>query len=489
MTSLVNLKERSFTRTSPMPPNSIRGVLCLVLKVFDQKESNKNMLSFTAILMHETEIPYIFIPRKREGKPTKPLSDASKLNPPKTNLIMEPVPGEISTIISAGGIATVFSIYKPASSGWELEGGNFYSMDGVYYDMFKLAEEDEPKKSFSCKKITPVEVVAEEIMSQIPFEFRSINKERDIVRASLNHRHDYRFVWVTVSAETQNSRVYGRFTVPNAKEALITTYVPYNPDKSETVAIIALTGGKRVQGTVEVTADNQFNLLQKNDTGESEMFMGLTKLYPESLLRLHMCWQTFAKTIFPFLCGNAFALIDPTKTASIEMDDPDTFAVCLNTFFTPDLAGIARGAGFKLQWDSCVLLDERMQNPVEMVSPVRVQSFAGLNAVNLLQFTGDITGLKEAEQVGYVEFYAFTNIFMNVAARAAFQAKSEQEVITELLDPTRYEDERVSVIFAVCTETSPCPVFDFVGMGKKPAKHVFQVAPKRAKIEEGQSAE
>ena len=123
-----------------------------------------------------------------------------------------------------------------------------------------------------------------------------------------------------------------------------------------------------------------------------------------------------------------------------------------------------------------------------MKTPKPPVDLAWTTAINILQYTGDVSCLKLASEKGFVEFYAWTNRIFTPQKRIDLQSKPEDVIMATLLDEDEYPEGRETAIWVVATESSPCSVLGFVAsIGKAVgARFLTEDAPpaKQAKIEE-----
>lgn len=453
---LQKLKESSYVKLAKLHANPVI-VNVVVLRVIENPHPKP--LTFSVVMLEDVTIPYIF---KKPG-------------PNSSNTITSPVEGEVPIVFSAGVESHYFSMYKAPKI---VEGG-FYRMEDVYFEVYASAKDPNLGRSFTCARMTPVHVPdIQAVMCKIPFESRSIDMNRDIpgddrLLYVSNKQDKNHFVYVKVGPqhESDGDIVYGKFTPPAPGQPVVSMYVPKMKSKvgsngvpsaaQESVApVIALTGGRISDSVV----DNQF-MLQQNKSGDASLvIMGFTKLFGESLYRLQVDWQQFAGILIPCLEGDGFSLINREKTRDLVVDNPDFVgAVSLSTYFHPKLSAMMRNVGFKLNWENCVKLAPQLKTPSIMRSERPQINLTWADGINILEFAGDVSLLKQASDEGYVELYALTNCPFTPQKRMDMQKRNQLDIIAHLCDDGEYcNGPRVTAIFAICTALSEYPIKDYV---------------------------
>lgn len=478
MSLLGNIKEKTISKMTKLHDNPVSCEV-MVNRVIPSVPGSGRPTSFTVTLLEDAELPYYF----------KATTSKSK----SKNLVTEAVAGAKSIKMKAGQKSFYVSMFKAPP---HIEKGGFYRIDDFWYEMYRMNPGDPLSISFSCSRLTPIPTPNfEQVMRAIPFEDRSFNVQRDIPGEDRmeyladKKTDEFRWTWIKVGAEEFGTpdTIFGMFTLPENMNDLVTSYVPYS--ETEVLAPkLALTGGRKMVGPNETVVDNQFMLQQNEKDKDPILIMCLTKPTEEDgLKRLQMDWKTFAPVIAPYLVGDAFGILDRERTKDAEIEEEASeFAGVIKgyTSFYPDLGKMMKKAGFKMSWKSCVALDARLATPSHVTADTEPLSPMWIDALNILQYTGDVSLLEEAEKQGWVEFYALTNRVLAPKKRLNFQATAEEQVLKELLDEAEYPGKRYTVIMAVVTATSPCPVKDFVTViGKAAAASLFETN-KRVKAEE-----
>lgn len=476
MSLLDSIHVRPSVQSKPVIPTESISFKALVLGRIDPPVGSKRPVTLILVPLEDVEVPY-YRPIAKDPSKSKnaikvPVSDA------------KPIP------LVKGLQSVMISMFKAPE---RVTLGAVYELQGVFYDMYKETEISETRIMLNMKsmdKVTRADSVA--MVKSIPFANRSIDLSRDLMQEGEEYpveafKDAYHFVYVVIGGSGNDPEtVYGKFlpVEGECEDAFV-----YKAKEATDPPIVALTGGRNTRDEVQ---DAMLLLQQNGPEGTNPVLIqGLTKVfYGRGLDLLQVDWIKMGAALLAHIKGDLYCQVNRAKTAEKERlsDGQILGPVKLLSVLVPDLAATVRSAGFVLSWNGCVSMEPRLATPGKLYSTGVRYDLSLTNAVNLAEFTGDASLIQLAVEKGWVEMVVVTNM-PNVDAerRAEVLAMGEEDLVRDLMNKAWYagfKHGRVTAVFAVPTETCPCPVRDLVSSVGKPVGAAHFDQHKRQKSEE-----
>ena len=450
-------------------PGSIKCA-AFIHRVTAPEVGSKRPYYLAAYLLEDVEIPYI----EKIDK-----ADKAAKSKPKTDAVVRP-----PLIHSIGTDKVLISMFLDKSAPAPTTG--LYMINGLGYETF-TNKDGVSVDGCKCATVTPIPYAAAmALWRSIPFASRSFDLETDVptpeTQGDFGENQPSKLVIVEIGPGNPESsqEIFGMFEVPESANKCVTSYATKAGEK-----LLALTGGPADQGV----APNQLVVTQRDEDDEVKILI-LTKLHEDSLFKYGTeHWEKMAMAITPCIRGVSFCAINREATGKIVSADPSVVGtVATGSSMIPDLATMAQLMGFEMSWASCVQLAPRLSEPKRMVSTSNIP-LGWANAVNILEYTGNVELIPQAMDKGWVKMYVATNHPYSELKKASIREEmSETEILNMLLKKVDHPAEGlVMLMYAVLTDDAPegYAITDFVSASRPKAAKLFAAASaKRARIDE-----
>lgn len=457
--SLLKSAKRSTTGAlSVRVPDVSTSTVVLVRGVIPPPMGSNRYPSLSVVFLAACTIPYNY----KKGTDTNTVTDQDKFAP---------------IMIPGGGTTNFVSIF---SVPFGISAGDIVAIDGLYFTAYEKAD-GKRGTSLTCVKIVKCETpfVPSEIW-KIPRECRLPSMNRDVLvsgRMFESQHAPYTFFVVRITASpssAEDGEAYGDFQVPAAKDINGYSFVPHQENKNAAPKgrIDALTGGTNSENKVD---DNQLVVCINGFDSESESSPAVLisvrcRLYSDSICRFMVgsLWTKLGPVMMPHLEGTALCVTDPSKTGN-QIYDPNcgyNGALYASVTLFPNLAVTSKACGIPCTWDEAIAIGgKKLSTPNALVSGSFSNSvLSQATAVNLLEYTGDATRLKQAFEEGEVSFYVVANFLDKVRRDITSKKSSVITVCTEPNFEENFVNSEVAIAVYACVSepTSPFRIHDYL---------------------------
>ena len=428
------MQGRKITKAKRVMTGSV-SLRCVLGAVIAPKvENGPTWLS--VVPLDDKEVPYVF---------RKPFTGGGKV---AKNLITEALnPAPAPMVLRQGCETVLVSCFKSAEERKRLVAGNVYRLEGLYQDGYRDETMTETRLTLQCNDLTDLKMPHYEL-SETVRGFAETARElvplRDCamgdVTAYTSQPKFYRFVHLTLGEEARFCKIQG------TPELM---YQPLNAAKqAEGSPIYFLNGGR------EANDVNPAQILMK--IGDQEV-IGLCKMYQgRGLEYLQMPWQELGWFLPQYFAGDLYCVVDREESSRYPGEQA---VVYFNALYRPDLAQTVRNVGVKIGVEKAEELGLKNWKGLSGAAPQRY-NLALQNAVNLSWYSGDASLIPVAVEKGWVELYV-------VCKWCSFEDDIEQnmdeargmgeDALVELV-----KKKKGMCVFAVPSETAPCPVWSFL---------------------------
>lgn len=442
------LKTGKRSNTGPLSvrvPDTSTNVVALIKRVLAPPLGSNRYPSLSVVFLSKCTIPYIY----KKGSDGNLVTEKDEYEPLE---------------IEGGGETTFVSIYSvPAGVG----PGDLVFIEGLFYTAWRKA--DSSGKSFTCVKISKYEIpfVPTEIL-KIPRANRLPDVNRDVLCAGRSFdvaAAPYMFFAVQVTKNPvveADGEAYGEFQIPEVGDPNGYSFVPFTEKGQQPKGRIdSLTGGTDADNKV---TDNQFavciNAYESDiDSTGAVLLTVRCRLYSDSIQRFMIggLWSKLGPVMAPHLHGVALCMSDPSKTANQIYDPSSGYngAMFCSVSFFPDLAVIARSCGVQCTWDEAVAISGNvLKNP----SDVKCSTYSNARvsqstAINLMEYAGDATRLKQGADDGEIHFYVVANFTDGVRHALGEKELVLTQVFTKKFHEGNFVNSQVALaIYAVLSD-------------------------------------
>lgn len=473
------------SRSKPLQDSVSFLAQLIHVKEGDPSKSNPKMKKpglIAVIPGADVSIPYIF----REPHVSKGQTQSK-------NTITSPLKPEDAPplIVKAGEKTLLIQMFNPPN----LKIGMIYRVEGVYQDAFQgyvtnaeTGEEvfmEKPALRLSCTSLNLTSITVHDFIKEIPFSSRCIDIARDIPgddkQAHCISPRPYYYFTAVLNGKRDDmtpGQITGAFVeLPDGAYPEL-VYTPHDKETNQDLApICAITGGS-IGGKPRKA---QFYLRQVSPDGKNiHVFCTFTRVYYEGGLKdLQLKWENIGEVIVPHIRGLACCTINRYDTAFLSDEDGLTpeeksmfdGTMVVNTILIPDMNETARSMGVKIKWDTCCLVDQRLNNPSNVVSPNK-EYYKNMTAVNILEYSGDCSLLPLFEEKGWIDFILICNMpISQEGLQEMHNSKDEAEFIKSLQQTFKKNYTRTKpyyAIFACPTPSCPTTIDNCVSSTGKP---------------------
>lgn len=433
----------------------------MVKRIIMPPEGSKRYPSVSVVFLSDCEVPYTY--KKEKSGSNNLVSESDDFPPIK---------------IGAGERTRFVSIYSVPAG---IASGDIVVIGGLHFNAYKPTSAATPSFSFSCINMAKCEVrVVPQMILDMPPAQRMFDPELDLARMGVE-RHvsaseenagaqGGRWTFFAVFVEKGSSgakegMIIGEFQVPPINDTNSYSFLPHSDNKSVAATRQdALTGGSSAEGKV---VDNQFLVCMQAEGAPPIMASVRCRLYSDSIDRFHVgaFWSQLGPVFLPNLFGVALCVSDPLKTQEQMYDSSDGIhgAMHAAVSFFPDLARIAAECGIECSWTEAETIARGgLANPVAISCystqlPPTLKALAQSTAINLLEFKGDASRIKQGVDEGDLALYVVSNMLDKCKRDIANKKASLLETFTETNYQDNFHASGVAVAIFVVVRAS-CPV-------------------------------
>ncbi len=427
-------------KVTKLPPNS-QSVIIICKKVFDAKPSETSKKNGPSTIMGVLMETKTF---NRLDKKDREFEDS------------------ITTMTCEAGISS--SSIRMFNAPPMVE-GELYLLQGVNFDSWLGGNYDTPLRSLRATAAIPyTKTSIHSLIRDVPFKNRCFDLKRDFPDGDSGEydvKETYRFFAIDVRSKCDRfepNTLVGRFSLPKQNDVSWYLRTPKDREPCD-----VLCGG--------VDKKNQMIVCQTDENGDTKSFLVCTILYEDSIKRFQCDWLALGHVLMKHQSGTAICSLDRAGTNSLQVayngGGGEIQNVCsARVSFHPNLMEMVRAAGFRIvSWENACRIDPNLRFPKQMRS-TKKHDLTWSQIVNILDFDGDVSGVQEAMERGWVELFLVCNHTFKDSEVEAIQIGPENEMIEKMLDGNNFPGETLEdakyALYAVETEDSPCHATHFV---------------------------
>jgi hypothetical protein len=406
----------------------------------------------SVVFLSNCTVPYNF--KKKKNDTNNLISESDEFQDIKV------LAGEHTRFVS------IFSV--PAA----INSGDIVMIVGLHFTAYKTSEDADAMTTFTCINMVKCETrVMPQLIWEMPPVQRMFDPELDMVRSGIaaDPRSVNRWTFFAVFVEkgvsgAKDGTIYGEFQVPPINDTNSYSYLPYTDVKNapQMERQDALTGGSSMDNKV---LDNQLLVCMKRENEAPIMASVRCRLYSDSTDRFHVgaLWSQLGPVFVPSLYGVALCVADPSKTQEQIYDSSDGIqgAIHAAVSFFPDLSRIVVECGIECSWaDADIISRGALANPSAVSSyttqlPPVFKALAQSTAINLLEFKGDASRIKQGVDENEIALYVVSNMLDKCKRDIANKKSTLLDTFTEQDYSDNFHSNSVAVgIFAVVRSTN-----------------------------------
>ena len=436
--------------SAKLPENSTHATV-MVKRIKLPPEGSKRYPSISVVFLSDCEVPYNFKKEKNGGN--NHVTNKDSFPPIKVNA------GENTRFVS------IFSV--PAG----IVSGDIVVISGLHFNAYKPSNEANASFSFSCVNMAKCEIrVIPQLILDMPSAQRMFDPELDINIMGVERPQlsGDRWTFFAVFVEkgvggAKPGMIMGEFQVPPFNDTNSYSYLPHSDNKS-TVSPVrqdVLTGGSSPEGKV---VDNQFLVCMQAEDAAPIMVSVRCRLYSDSIERFHVgaLWTQLGPVLVPNLFGVALCVCDPNKTQEQMYDSSDGIhgAMHAAVSFFPDHARIVPECGIECSWEEAEEIARGKLSDPSAVScystqlPPTFKALAQSSAINLLEFKGDASRIKQGVEEGELALYVVSNMLEKCKRDIINKKATLLETFTEMNYTDNFQGNNVAVAIFVIVRDS-----------------------------------